>query len=86
MTGMVERVARELHRNDGFEALVEWNDLDEDSRQMYVFFAKVAIEAMKEPTTEMEIAGTEQWLCEAAMEDRAGVNYRAMITAALEGE
>jgi hypothetical protein len=45
--------------------------------------ARAAIEAMREPTDEMEVAGTEQWLCEAAMEDRSGANWRAMIDAAL---
>jgi len=45
--------------------------------------ARAAIEAMREPTADMEIAGTEAWLCEAAMEDRARANYVAMIDAAL---
>lgn len=83
---MIEKVARAIHRNDSFEAIFEWDELKDDLQKTYLFFAKVAIEAMKEPTTEMEIVGTEQWLCEAAMEDRAGVNFRAMITAALDGK
>jgi hypothetical protein len=40
----------------------------------------------KEPTEEMQIAGTEQWLTVRAMEDRAAVIYRAMLAAAKEGE
>lgn len=36
-----------------------------------------AIKAMREPT--VEVFGTEAWACEAAMEDRAAANYRAMI-------
>jgi len=45
--------------------------------------AKAAIMAMREPTVDMEVAGTEAWTREAAMEDRAKVNYRAMIDYAL---
>ena len=37
-----------------------------------------------EPTTEMEVAGTETWLCEAAMEDRAAACWTAMLAAAQE--
>jgi hypothetical protein len=40
----------------------------------------------KEPTDEMQIAGTEEWLTVRAMEDRAAVIYRAMVAAAKEGE
>jgi hypothetical protein len=40
----------------------------------------------KEPTVEMQTAGTEQWLTVRAMEDRAAVIYRAMLAAAKEGE
>jgi hypothetical protein len=40
----------------------------------------------KEPTVEMQVAGTEQWLTVRAMEDRAAVIYRAMVAAAKEGE
>ncbi|MDP3417905.1 hypothetical protein [Falsiroseomonas sp.] len=31
------------------------------------------------PSVEMEVAGTEAWLCVAPMEDRAAVCYRAMV-------
>jgi hypothetical protein len=40
----------------------------------------------KEPTEEMQIAGTEVRLIVRAMEDRAAVIYRAMVAAAKEGE
>lgn len=40
-------------------------------------FALVPID----PTLEMQVAGTEQWLCEAAMEDRSAANWKAMISA-----
>lgn len=46
--------------------------------------ARRVLAAMLEPTIDMVVAGTEQWLCEAAMEDRAEANYRAMLTAALQ--
>lgn len=42
--------------------------------------ALAVMKAILEPTTDMEIAGTEAWLCEAAMEDRAGANWRAMLS------
>jgi hypothetical protein len=41
--------------------------------------------APREPTIDMEVAATEAWLCVAAMEDRAAVIYRAMLSAA-EGD
>lgn len=34
-----------------------------------------------EPTPEMDVAGTEEWLCIEAQEDRSAVNYRAMLAA-----
>jgi len=40
-------------------------------------------------TVEMEIAGTEQWLCVAATEERSAANWDAMLAAApnpFEGE
>ena len=36
----------------------------------------------KEPTLDMEVAGTEEWLTIRAMEDRAAPIYRAMLAAA----
>lgn len=73
MSELVKRVARAIQampvRNGGYVDVAD--------------IARDAIRAMREPTIEMEIAGTEQWLCEAAMEDRAGVNWRAMIDEAL---
>lgn len=75
---MIERVARAAR------------DAYHDARNSEAFvnhweaIALAAIKAMREPTQDMEIAGTEQWLCEAAMEDRSGANWRAMIDAALK--
>lgn len=45
--------------------------------------AEAIVRAIRDPSTEMEVAGTEQWLCEAAMEDRSGTNWRAMCDAIL---
>ncbi|MFG1284436.1 hypothetical protein [Xanthobacter autotrophicus] len=42
--------------------------------------ALAVMKAMLEPTTDMEVAGTEAWLCEAAMEDRARANWIAMLS------
>ncbi len=47
---------------------------------------KAVLLELREPTEEMKVAGTEQWLCVEAMEDRSGANWRAMIDAALEEE
>lgn len=49
----------------------------------YVTQAIGVIDAIRVPTAAMQIAGTEQWLCEAAMEDRSAANWTAMIDAAL---
>ncbi len=38
---------------------------------------------MRDCTLDMEVAGTEQWLCEACQEDRSRTNWQAMIDAAL---
>lgn len=38
----------------------------------------------REPTVDMLVAGTEQWLVVAAMEDRAAVIWHAMLAAAKE--
>jgi hypothetical protein len=35
----------------------------------------------RQPTIEMIVAGTEAWLCEAAMEERAGICWAAMFNA-----
>ena len=34
-----------------------------------------------EPTVEMEVAATEAWLCESALEDRSAAIYRSMLAA-----
>jgi hypothetical protein len=39
----------------------------------------------REATDDMEVAGTEDWLCERAMEDRALACWKAMIAAAPTG-
>jgi hypothetical protein len=72
---MIERVARAIWaaRYDGPYEEMPW----------VVAAARAAIEAMREPTIDMVVAGTEQWLCEAAMEDRSEANWRAMIDEAL---
>jgi hypothetical protein len=79
---MVERVARALCAEDGTNP----DDLDSQGQiwwRCYIDDARAAIAAMREPTLDMEVAGTEQWLCEAAMEDRSKANWQAMIDSAL---
>lgn len=80
-TEMVERVAKAIYHSKPRNR--PWEILRPEFQRQYEKQAIVAIEAMREPTIDMEVAGTEAWLCEAAMEDRAGANYRAMIDAAL---
>lgn len=78
---MIEKVARAIYhatpRNRPWEALAP------NFKRYWAKRAIAAVHAMREPTVEMEVAGTEAWVVEAAMEDRAGMNYRAMIDAAL---
>lgn len=88
MSEMVERVARVLCAKDccdpdepeyGFLG----GSVSGYAWQGYVPQARAAIAAMREPTIDMQVAGTEQWLCEAAMEERSPANWKAMIDAAL---
>ena len=74
---MIERVAKAIEDSGSMSSYLTYEHLREAR-------ARAAIEAMREPTMEMEIVGTEAWLCEAAMEDRARTNYVAMINEALE--
>lgn len=50
-----------------------------DHWREYRLSAELVLGAIREPTVEMEVAGTEQWMCEAAMEDRSKANWQAMI-------
>jgi len=72
---MIERVAK---------ALKPWlvdGGLADDRNATQA--ARDVLEAMKVPTVEMVIAGTEDWLCIRAMEDRAEVIWDAMLDAAI---
>lgn len=80
MNEMIERVGAALRAACLKEFGSNWNN------DVAWAFAHAAIEAMREPTIEMQVAGTEQWLCVAAMEDRSAANWRAMIDAILTGE
>lgn len=74
----IDRVAKAIDDCDE-RLLLSYGIRDRDLKA----FARAAIKAMREPTVDMEVAGTEAWLCEAAMEDRSKANYRAMIDYAL---
>lgn len=83
MSEMIERVAKviwNIHSssfNDGV-------GLDDDL--MYLDMARAAIEAIRDPTIEMEIAAQEDWMCVRAVEDRGAVIWRAMVDAALSSQ
>lgn len=96
MSEMIERVARAIY--DAYRLALNadatWDEVCAmaarpeypNARQWHALGlaeARAAIRAMREPTVDMEIAGAEQWMCEAAAEDRSGVNWRAMIDFAL---
>lgn len=79
MTDMVERVSRALD-----ETIESWYaDERTEANLDTLGLAIAAIRAMREPTAEMEVAGTEDWLCIRAMEDRSRATWVAMIDAAL---
>lgn len=67
MSEMVERVARALQLEDfggdAVKAVDAWgvSDADDSYQNSYRHTARVAIEAMKEPTNEMVGAGVEGW-------------------------
>ena len=79
MSELIERVARAIR---GCVSADDWNFIDEIARKMYRREARAAIEAMREPTTEMLHASTMQvptWDNEASKR-----KWQAMIEAALK--
>ena len=71
------------------------HDWDAADQNQYRNLARAAILALRqwmdaeglvcvprEATDDMQVAGTEDWLCERAMEDRALACWKAMIAAA----
>lgn len=94
MTDLVERVARALCQNAGFLPDAVSNDEDETPHwTLYASDARVAIEAMREPTEAMVAAGSgvtwwdgkddEEWE-ENVSTDTAKRIYQAMIDEALK--
>jgi hypothetical protein len=89
MSEMIERVARAMYRQR-ISDLGIYGDSQEKTDQAvdrcWPFCsaqAGAAIAAMREPTVEMEIAGTEYWALKVAMEDRSAGVWQAMVDAAL---
>jgi hypothetical protein len=85
----VARAIREDWRNrmsaeDRAETL-PWEDIEAEERADCIAMARAALrvvrEAMREPSVDMEIRGTEDWICVRATEDRAAVIWRAMLAA-----
>jgi hypothetical protein len=80
----MERMARAHYEAAG---VASWHWLDPLSRQFLIESMRAALLALSDPTEEMVCAGTEEWLCVRAQEDRAEVIWHAMIDAALaDGE
>lgn len=87
MNEMIERVAEAMHNCIYAEPKVQWSELHEDSRAVVRRIARVAIEAMRDPTDAMTRNG---WLaahrvitadrCNHEMLTKA---WHAMIDAAL---
>lgn len=85
MSEMVERVAKALYAADGYKLLVvdaAWEADRVEIRERYRSLAVVAIEAMREPTIDMQVAG---FLTNEIHGHFHGANtaWRAMIDAAL---
>jgi hypothetical protein len=87
---LIELMARERYEAFFAHSEMGWDQATVTGREI---FRKEAVHALElltahglaivpvEATEDMCVAGTEQWLCEAAMEDRSAVNWAAMIEA-----
>lgn len=80
---MIERVAMAVRKNRFIRTRRTVFDETVPPTENELDDARAAIEAMREPTTEMEVTGTEHWLVIRAQEDRAGVIWRSMIDEAI---
>lgn len=82
-TEMELRVARAMFEASMFKDAGPWEAQSSEYRRLAIVQARAAIRAMREPTDEMEVAGSEEWMCSTATyEDRSGLNWRAMIDTA----
>lgn len=86
MTEMIERVARAIYASEGNRvkpAGGEWrattlDDEDQEYRDLYYEYARAAIEAMREPTVEMQRVVSANW------GRRTWSEYNDVIDAALK--
>lgn len=93
MTEMIERIARALCRDDGLDPDSDWTagkaayrDLPQEMKAMWSCYepkARLAIEAMREPTDAMEQAFLRA--CDLSGACLWKTAYRTLIDAALEG-
>lgn len=74
MSQLVEKVAKALCVEYENDSVVNWNN----AKDFYMKLAKIAIEAMKEPTHEMIMEG------DANSNEAVSVIYTSMIEAALK--
>lgn len=84
---MIEKVAINIYDNEleGGRSC-SWDDLFSSEKTQYMRQAKAAIEAMREPTEGMKIAGTLDAGCGGPDEEYIGQVWQAMIDAALKEE
>lgn len=85
MADMVERVARALHESMSQQDIMGYLDAKIDAEVL----ARAAIEAMREPTEAMKLAGEVPIINSGSQDDAWSLSqgtYRAMIDAALASE
>ena len=56
---MIEKIAREIYQWQ-FGSMAGWNDVHPNTRERWTGAARAALEAMKEPTTSMYVAGSDE--------------------------
>lgn len=84
MYGMIERVARAIYEGRNGAGCRAWGSLPTSHRDPYLKDARVALEATREPTEEMEAAFVNTTVNRWATLDGLRDGYRAMIDAALK--
>lgn len=87
MTDMVERVARAIHAHIAQNTVAVSPDYKHDRAGFYEGLARAAIDAMREPTEEMELAWIKAAINSVNKDypgDYITVAWQAMFNAALE--
>jgi hypothetical protein len=87
MSEIVERLTRAILKGmadpSGYtyvqDRSSDMTDVQIDGLYNMLEIVREAFAELREPTVEMEVAGTEAWTAEAAMEDRSKRNWQAMV-------